>query len=402
MRHLVWTGLLMLMCGMRSRLQLLSEGVRPGFHANLLALTGTDEAAAAHPGTLNYLAENMRPETLENLNADLARRLLRMRCLDRFRLNSEWLVAVDATELRTYSRRHCEHCLTRPLANGTTQYFHAVLEARLILANGMTLYLTSVPIQNPRGKYDKQDCEMKAFPRLADKLKKLFPRLPVCLLGDSLYGCEPVFRICRQKRWSYIVVFKKGRTASLWEEARGKCRRRPHNVKTAECSDGTVQHFSWADYLPHGKEITHAVFCNENCADGSEKQWAWVTDHRPDHNNVQTLTNKGGRQRWKIENEGFNTLKNGETGLKHDYGSLGNAWYNYYLLAQVALLLTQLVWCGDTVRKVTGQVCKTTKSLFRTIRNMCARFRESLQTDRLADVNDSINPAAIQIRFDTS
>jgi hypothetical protein len=117
---------------------------------------------------------------------------------------------------------------------------------------------------------------------------------------------------------------------------------------------------------------------------------------------VQPLTNKGGRQRWKIENEGFNALKNGETGLEHDYGSQGNAWYNYYLLAQIALLLTQLVWCGDAVRKVAGQACETAKSLFRTVRNMCARFRESLQRDRLADVNDSIDPAAIQIRFDTS
>ena len=52
-----------------------------------------------------------------------------MRCRDRFRLDGEWLVAVDATKLRTYSRRHCEHCLSRPLADGTTQYFHAVLEA---------------------------------------------------------------------------------------------------------------------------------------------------------------------------------------------------------------------------------------------------------------------------------
>lgn len=96
----------------------------------------------------------------------------------------------------------------------------------------------------------RHDAKLK---QLADKLKKRFPKLPIYLLGDSLYGCELVFRICRQKRWSYIVVFKKGRTPSLWKDARRKCRR------------------------------------------------------RPDHKNVQTLTNKGGRQRWKIENQGFNT-----------------------------------------------------------------------------------------------
>lgn len=75
---------------------------------------------------LSHTVENMPPETLQDLNAELGRRLLRMRCLDRFRMDGEWLVAVDATEPRTYSTRHCEHCLTRPLADGTTQYFHAV------------------------------------------------------------------------------------------------------------------------------------------------------------------------------------------------------------------------------------------------------------------------------------
>lgn len=169
MSHLIWTGLLMLLCGMRSRLQLLCEGVRPGFYQNLPALAGSGEDAAAHPGTLNYLLENMNPEPLRQLIAGLTRRLLRMRCLERFRVDGEWLVAVDATELRKYSKRHCDHCLTRLLSNGRTQYFHAVLSARLILSNGMTLPLISVPIQNPGGEYDKQDCELKAFLRLADE-----------------------------------------------------------------------------------------------------------------------------------------------------------------------------------------------------------------------------------------
>ncbi|MCF7853305.1 MAG: hypothetical protein K9N51_00795 [Candidatus Pacebacteria bacterium] len=96
------------------------------------------------------------------------------------------------------------------------------------------------------------------------------------------------------------------------------------------------------------------MFCRQQNPDGTETQWAWVTDCRPNHKNIETLTNKGGRQRWKIENEVFNVLKNGEIGLKHDYRSQGSAWYNYYLLAQIALLFIQLVWCGDAVRKVTG------------------------------------------------
>ena len=34
----------------------------------------------------------------------------------------------------------------------------------------------------------KQDCETKAFLRLAGRIKKRFPRLPILLLADSLYA----------------------------------------------------------------------------------------------------------------------------------------------------------------------------------------------------------------------
>ena len=33
----------------------------------------------------------------------------------------------------------------------------------------------------------KQDCESKAFTRLAEKIKKKFPRLPIVITADGLY-----------------------------------------------------------------------------------------------------------------------------------------------------------------------------------------------------------------------
>ncbi len=37
-------------------------------------------------------------------------------------------------------------------------------------------------------------CERKTCWRLMEKLKKAFPRLPVCLCADSLYVCEELIR----------------------------------------------------------------------------------------------------------------------------------------------------------------------------------------------------------------
>lgn len=401
MRHMLWVVLLMFLTGTRSRNQLRADGNRVGFHANLIELTGSDEEAATHPDNADVLLQSLAPEELLELHGKLGKRLLRMRCLEGFRLGGEWPVAVDATELRTYAKRHCDHCLTRTLSNGKTQYFHAILEARLVLANGLSLLLAAVPIQNDGREYDKQDCEIKAFPRLIEQLRQRYSRLPICLLGDSLYACEPTIRRCGKNHASFILIFKKGRSPALWKTALDTCARHPANATTHRLDDGTVQYFRWATNLAYGEETVHAIFGDDHHVDGTIGHWAWLTDHRPNARNVHKLANDGGRLRWKIENH-FNDLKNGQTELKHDYGSQGNAGFNYYLLAQVALLLLQLIWHGSAVRKVTNHAVQSAQQLFRTIRNLTYRLRESLQRDRLADLVDHIDPAAIQIRFNSS
>jgi hypothetical protein len=41
----------------------------------------------------------------------------------------------------------------------------------------------------------KQDCELKAFHRLAKRLNTAFPRLPITLLLDGLYANGPVMAL---------------------------------------------------------------------------------------------------------------------------------------------------------------------------------------------------------------
>ncbi|RDY26530.1 hypothetical protein [Lachnotalea glycerini] len=64
----------------------------------------------------------------------------------------------------------------------------------------------------------KQDSETKAFRRLAARIKKDFPRLPILLLCDSLYAGEPVFDICKKNYWDYIIRYKTGSIKSIMEE----------------------------------------------------------------------------------------------------------------------------------------------------------------------------------------
>ena len=395
-RHLLWEVLLMFLGGAQSRNQMVAETLRPGFLGTLLELTGTNERATAHPDTPYWLLSELRPVQLVEFMATLIRRLLRMRCLERFRFGREWLVAVDGTWLRTNDKQHCEHCLYQKQSDGSTIWFHAVLEAKLILSNGMSFSLASVPIENPGREYDKQDCELKAFPRLAAKLKELYPRLPICLLGDSLYGCAPVIQVCKKMGWSFVLIFKQGRTPALWKRAEKAAARGRELVQQRK--DGTEQRFRWATMLKHEGHTVHAIICHETKPDGQTGFWAWLTDHRPNRANVSVIANEGGRRRENIEQQ-FNVQKNGEFKLKHDYGSDTNAWYNYYLLAQAAHTLLQLIQSSDLTSKLSDGAYDSFQHAFRTVRNFVARMRESIQRDRVSLRWRGHGPRRIQIRF---
>ena len=141
---------------------------------------------------------------------------------------------------------HCEKCLTQKHSNGSIDYFHTVLEAKLITPQGMTFSIGSVFIENEVGHYDKQDCELKAFYRLAPKLKAAFPRLAICLLMDSLYANEKVLQICENLNWSYFVAFKEGSIPTLYKEAFKVMDQHLEDHVSVVNQDGNEEIYRWA------------------------------------------------------------------------------------------------------------------------------------------------------------
>src|SRR5256885_3922980 len=124
-----------------------------------------------------------------------------------------------------------EQCLERDLQRkqedgsmaSETQYYVYVLEANLAFANGMTIpllseFLTYEEYDQERGK---QDCELKAFRRLAQRMKENFPRLPILVLLDGLYANGPVVELCRHYHWQFMIVLQDDSLPSVWEEVRG-------------------------------------------------------------------------------------------------------------------------------------------------------------------------------------
>lgn len=99
---------------------------------------------------------------------------------------------------------------------GKTTWYLAVEEAKII-GKQMSISIETEMIKNEDGR-TKQDCEINAFKRLADKLKQNYPKLKIRILGDSLYACEPVINICKKNHWEYLIVLKETRLPSIMEQ----------------------------------------------------------------------------------------------------------------------------------------------------------------------------------------
>ena len=83
--------------------------------------------------------------------------------------------------------------------------------------------------------------------------------------------------------------------------------------------------------------------------DGSTQHFSWVTDFEISRENMFPLM-RGGRARWKIENETFNTLKNQGYQFEHNYGHGENH------LSVVFALLMMLAFLVDQVLQFACQL----------------------------------------------
>ena len=289
--------------------------------------------------------------------------LIRRKVLYRYRLFDRYFpVSVDGTGMLTFPERHCPHCMTTT-RNGHTTYYHPVLEAKLVTRDGLVFSLMTEFVENPAQYPDKQDCELKAFYRLAKRLKKRFPRLPICLLMDGLFAGGPTFSICDKYHWKYIIVLQEKDLSSVQEQFNALLDFFPENHLLFHPADQyqTRQVFHWVNDIEYvdsedNEHTVSVVRCLETKPDRKTRElkttrFKWITNIKVKMNNVTELSNEGGRLRWKIENEGFNVQKNGGYALEHIYTHDPVSAKVFYLLLQIAHTIAQLIEYGSLFRK---------------------------------------------------
>ena len=253
-----------------------------------------------HGDTLEAAFSNLEVDQIQTVVSQMTETLIRKKVLYSYRvLGIYFIVAIDGTGTVSFSHRHCPHCLTRT-RNGKTLYYHPVLEAKLLTSNGFAFSLMTEFIENPGDKVTKQDCELKAFYRLAERLKTRFPRLPILLSLDGLFAGGPTFDLCRRYGWKFMIVLKDDDLPSVNEEFDALSKLQPENrlVWRTGKQAQIKQAFRWVDDIAYvdseKKEHTLSVIeCLESKPDKQGKKkttkFKWVTNCHVSSRNVTTL-----------------------------------------------------------------------------------------------------------------
>ena len=211
-----------LMCEIKSMQGITREFNTEEAIENIAKICGLTLDEIPHCDTINDVFKNIEVSEIEEIRKYMIVKMIRNKMLEKYKIRGQYYhVIVDGTGLASSRTKYNPNCLvknkTDKKGNEYQEYSTYVLEAKLVIGD-MVFSIGSEFVENESENVDKNDCETKAFKRLADKIKKEYPRLRIVISGDALYASKPVMDICKSKNWKYIIRFKEGSIPTLYRE----------------------------------------------------------------------------------------------------------------------------------------------------------------------------------------
>jgi hypothetical protein len=323
-----------------------------------------------------------------------------------------YLLNVDGTGVFSSKKNHSPFCMEKKSKKtGVITYYLQMLGASIVHPDFREVIPLCPEMIMKKDGETKNDCERNAAKRFFEQLRKDHPHLKLIINEDALNPNAPHIRDMEQYDLHYILGVKPGDHEFLFDE-----------VMTAVDEKRTIEFIridkEHAD-IRHQFRILNQVSLNKSNKESrvnfleywekSEKSEkpnqityhnSWITDFTLTEDNAHTIM-RGGRARWKIENETFNTLKNQGYNLEHNYG-LGkkNLAVVFIMLMMSAFLVdqTQQLCCSlfKSVWKKLGSkklLWETIRSYFKTylISSMELLYRALLYGYRAQNLEDLIN-----------
>ena len=294
----------------------------------------------------------LSPSVLEGIFSDFLHRLQRGKHLVNYQfLDDMYLVPIDGSEYFSSENIHCPHCLVTK-SKGKQRYHHQILQAVIVHPDQrQVIPLLPEQISNNDGT-KKQDCEHNAAKRVLKNIRTTYPKLKIVIAGDGLYSDQPFVDELKIAKMSFILVAKPKDHKVLFQWVDELTRLGAGDRMEIYDAKGRKHQYQWVNDVPlNGTKDADAVnFLQYQIVSKAGKvtyKNSWVTDIVIDKNNVATLV-KGGRARWKIENETFNTLKNQGYHIEHNFGhGKKNLSMIFFMLNLLAFYVHQILELTD-------------------------------------------------------
>lgn len=302
---------------------------------------------------MRTILDGVNPEEIRPQFKGVFQQLQRGKELEKMRyMGKYYLASLDGTGYFKSEKVHCANCLEKHYKrSGKTVYSHQMLGGAIVHPDRREVIpLAPEPIIKQDG-IKKNDCERNAAKRFLAKLRQDHPRLPLVIIEDALSANAPHIQELKQHNLHFILGVKPGDHTYLFDFVRQADEARETTHFEIE-KDGVIHRFCFLNDAP----------LNESNADvrvhfleywevksGKTQHFSWVTDFTITAKNAFALM-RGGRARWKIENETFNTLKNQGYHFEHNFG------HGQQHLSVVFAYLMMLAFAVDQAQQLSCQL----------------------------------------------
>lgn len=379
MKTICVTRLFALLCGLTS----LNDISKDKFNTdiciqNLSTICNQNLNELPYWETIQDVFIHINLEELRNIQKYIVKSLLRSKMFDKYKFNGSFQLLFDGTGLSNHDYNLNNNCLTRKHKDGKISYYKYVLECKLVVGN-LVISFDSEFIENDEinNEKQKQDCETKAFKRMIKRIKKNYPKYKFIITGDALYATTPIITLCKKNKWNFIFNLKPDRLKFIHECFEG-------NIKLL--NETSISNYYLSTNIEFNENLINVIKYIEK-KNKKETTFRYITDLNINDNNIKDIVHLG-RNRWKIENNGFHMQKHGTFNITHLNSRNDNSMKCHYFFIQFAHTIRQLLEQGNLL----------TKSLNLKIKEVSDFVLNSL-TSVSSDLNHS--ETNFQLRFDT-
>lgn len=242
------------------------------------------------------------------------------------------------------------------------------------------------PIKRQPGQ-TQNDSEQAAMSRFVRALRRDHPKLKAIILADALHANAPQINELKAHNLSFILSVKPGSHVKLFESLEKFDILKTFDAYFVEEEIGNkikkkrVHEFRFKNnILLNHADLNLGVNFLEYWETtqwvdpkGRLKQkkihFSWVTDIEITRANIMQIM-RGGRSRWKIENETFNTLKNQGYEFEHNFG------HGLKHLSTVFAFMMMLAFLADQLREIG---CKHFQAALKEELNKRSRLWEAIR-----------------------